>query len=113
MTAAALTDVTFWLSTPATTTLVIPAATRMSFAGKARQGRMAVPMKPRSNAACGRQTEQAGSVRPGRSTGASLVYKPGMAKRTPIVVGNWKLHMTIAEAQALVTDLKNNQMAVL
>lgn len=30
-----------------------------------------------------------------------------MAKLTPIVVGNWKLHKTIAEATALVTDLKN------
>ena len=30
-----------------------------------------------------------------------------MADRTPIVVGNWKLHKTIAEATALVTELKN------
>jgi triosephosphate isomerase len=30
-----------------------------------------------------------------------------MAKLTPIVVGNWKLHKTISEATALVTDLKN------
>ncbi len=30
-----------------------------------------------------------------------------MAKRTPIVVGNWKLHKTISEGLALVTDLKN------
>ncbi len=30
-----------------------------------------------------------------------------MANRTPIVVGNWKLHKTIAEASALVTELKN------
>src|ERR1051325_4727406 len=27
--------------------------------------------------------------------------------RTPFVVGNWKLHKTIAEGLALVTDLKN------
>ncbi|HWM88526.1 MAG TPA: triose-phosphate isomerase [Kofleriaceae bacterium] len=30
-----------------------------------------------------------------------------MAGRTPIVVGNWKLHKTIAESLALVTELKN------
>ncbi len=30
-----------------------------------------------------------------------------MAHRTPIVVGNWKLHKNIAEATALVTELKN------
>jgi triosephosphate isomerase (TIM) len=30
-----------------------------------------------------------------------------MAHRTPIVVGNWKLHKTIAEGSALVTELKN------
>lgn len=30
-----------------------------------------------------------------------------MAQRTPIVVGNWKLHKTIGEATALVTELKN------
>lgn len=30
-----------------------------------------------------------------------------MADRTPIVVGNWKLHKTIAEATALVSELKN------
>jgi triosephosphate isomerase len=32
--------------------------------------------------------------------------------RTPIVVGNWKLHNTIAEALALVTELKNGLGAV-
>ena len=31
--------------------------------------------------------------------------------RTPFVVGNWKLHKTIAEAQALVTELKNQLAA--
>jgi len=31
----------------------------------------------------------------------------GMASRTPIVVGNWKLHNTIAQGEALVTELKN------
>lgn len=30
-----------------------------------------------------------------------------MAKPTPIVVGNWKLHKTISEATSLVTELKN------
>lgn len=30
-----------------------------------------------------------------------------MASRTPIVVGNWKLHKTVAEALALATELKN------
>lgn len=35
------------------------------------------------------------------------VYTVTMAERTPIVVGNWKLHKTIAEATALVTELKN------
>ncbi len=30
-----------------------------------------------------------------------------MAKRTPIVVGNWKLNKSISEATALVTELKN------
>jgi len=30
-----------------------------------------------------------------------------MATRTPIVVGNWKLHNTISESLALVTELKN------
>ncbi|RMH40300.1 MAG: triose-phosphate isomerase [Deltaproteobacteria bacterium] len=34
-----------------------------------------------------------------------------MAARKPIVFGNWKLHHTIAEALALVTELKN-QLAV-
>ena len=32
--------------------------------------------------------------------------------RTPFVVGNWKLHKTIAESLALVTDLKNQLGAV-
>ncbi|HVV87388.1 MAG TPA: triose-phosphate isomerase [Kofleriaceae bacterium] len=32
--------------------------------------------------------------------------------RTPFVVGNWKMHKTVAEALALVTDLKN-QLAAL
>jgi triosephosphate isomerase (TIM) len=32
--------------------------------------------------------------------------------RTPFVVGNWKLHKTIAEALALVTELKNQLGAV-
>jgi triosephosphate isomerase len=32
--------------------------------------------------------------------------------RTPIVVGNWKLQKTIAEALALVTELKNQRGAV-
>ena len=32
--------------------------------------------------------------------------------RTPFVVGNWKLHKTISEAQALVTELKNALGAV-
>ena len=32
--------------------------------------------------------------------------------RTPFVVGNWKLHKTITEAVALVTELKNQLGAV-
>src|SRR5215475_15071279 len=32
--------------------------------------------------------------------------------RTPFVVGNWKLNKTIAEALALVTELKNQLGAV-
>jgi triosephosphate isomerase len=32
--------------------------------------------------------------------------------RTPFVVGNWKLHKTVAEAQALVSELKNQLGAV-
>ena len=32
--------------------------------------------------------------------------------RTPFVVGNWKLHKTVAEALALVTELKNQLGAV-
>ena len=32
--------------------------------------------------------------------------------RTPFVVGNWKLHKTIAESVALVTELKNQLGAV-
>jgi len=32
--------------------------------------------------------------------------------RTPFVVGNWKLHKTIAEALALVTELKNQLGAI-
>jgi triosephosphate isomerase len=32
--------------------------------------------------------------------------------RTPFVVGNWKLHKTIAESLALVTELKNQLAAV-
>jgi triosephosphate isomerase len=32
--------------------------------------------------------------------------------RTPFVVGNWKLHKTIAEATALVTELKNQLASV-
>src|ERR1043166_5008399 len=32
--------------------------------------------------------------------------------RTPFVVGNWKLHKTIAESRALVTELKNQLGAV-
>ncbi|WP_428261580.1 triose-phosphate isomerase [Haliangium sp.] len=35
-----------------------------------------------------------------------------MSKRTPIVVGNWKLNKTVAEALALVTELKNQLAAV-
>jgi triosephosphate isomerase len=35
-----------------------------------------------------------------------------MSGRTPIVVGNWKLHMTVAEGLALVTELKNQLGAV-
>ena len=35
-----------------------------------------------------------------------------MADRTPIVVGNWKLNKTIADALALVTELKNQVAAV-
>jgi triosephosphate isomerase len=35
-----------------------------------------------------------------------------MAKPTPIVVGNWKLHKTISEATALVTELKNSLSTV-
>jgi len=31
-----------------------------------------------------------------------------MAKRTPIIIGNWKLQKTIGEALALVTELKNS-----
>jgi triosephosphate isomerase len=32
--------------------------------------------------------------------------------RTPFVVGNWKLHKTVAEATALVTELKNQLASV-
>ncbi|MCA9678648.1 MAG: triose-phosphate isomerase [Kofleriaceae bacterium] len=32
--------------------------------------------------------------------------------RTPFVVGNWKLHKNVAEAQALVTELKNQLGAI-
>ena len=32
--------------------------------------------------------------------------------RTPFVVGNWKLNKTVAEAQALVTELKNQLSAI-
>jgi triosephosphate isomerase (TIM) len=32
--------------------------------------------------------------------------------RTPFVVGNWKLHKTVAEALALVTELKNQLAAI-
>src|SRR5690606_1224063 len=35
-----------------------------------------------------------------------------MSKRTPIVVGNWKLHKTVTEALALVTELKNQLASV-
>ncbi|ACY15770.1 triose-phosphate isomerase [Haliangium ochraceum] len=35
-----------------------------------------------------------------------------MSKRTPIVVGNWKLNKTVTEALSLVTDLKNQLGAV-
>ena len=35
-----------------------------------------------------------------------------MPSRTPIVVGNWKLNKTIAEALSLVTELKNQLAAV-
>jgi triosephosphate isomerase len=35
-----------------------------------------------------------------------------MATRTPIVVGNWKLHKTISEAVALVTELKNQLASI-
>jgi triosephosphate isomerase len=35
-----------------------------------------------------------------------------MSKRTPIVVGNWKLQKTVTEALALVTELKNQLAAV-
>jgi triosephosphate isomerase len=35
-----------------------------------------------------------------------------MSKRTPIVVGNWKLQKTVAEALALVTELKNQLASV-
>ena len=35
-----------------------------------------------------------------------------MSKRTPIVVGNWKLNKTVAEALALVTELKNQLASV-
>lgn len=35
-----------------------------------------------------------------------------MATRTPIVIGNWKLHNTIGESLALVTELKNQLAAV-
>ncbi len=35
-----------------------------------------------------------------------------MTTRTPIVFGNWKLNKTIAEALALVTDLRNQLAAV-
>lgn len=35
-----------------------------------------------------------------------------MSKRIPIVIGNWKLHKTIAESLALVTELKNQLAAV-
>jgi triosephosphate isomerase (TIM) len=35
-----------------------------------------------------------------------------MAGRTPIVVGNWKLQKTLAEALALVTELKNQLASV-
>jgi len=35
-----------------------------------------------------------------------------MANRTPIVFGNWKLQKTVAEALAMVTELKNQLAAV-
>ena len=35
-----------------------------------------------------------------------------MTARTKFVCGNWKLHKTVAEAQALVTELKNQLGAV-
>jgi len=35
-----------------------------------------------------------------------------MAERTPLVVGNWKLHKTLSESLALVTELKNQLAAV-
>lgn len=35
-----------------------------------------------------------------------------MTARTPIVFGNWKLHKTIAESLALVTELKNQLASV-
>jgi triosephosphate isomerase len=35
-----------------------------------------------------------------------------MAERTPLVVGNWKLHKTLSESLALVTELKNQLASV-
>ena len=35
-----------------------------------------------------------------------------MASRTPIIVGNWKLNKTIAEALTLVTELKNQLASI-
>ena len=35
-----------------------------------------------------------------------------MSKRTPIVVGNWKLQKTVSEALALVTELKNQLASI-
>ncbi len=40
------------------------------------------------------------------------MIEPGMAERTPLVVGNWKLHKTLSESLALVTELKNQLAAV-
>ncbi len=39
-------------------------------------------------------------------------YIPAMSKRTPIVVGNWKLNKTVSEALTLVTELKNQLASV-
>src|SRR5690349_5432821 len=89
-------------------------ATRRRSTRRARGRRRSTRRRPPRRSTRRRRPRRQGqglSTRRVRHPELSVTWYPA-AMRTPFVVGNWKLHKTVAEAQALVGELKNALGAV-